>query len=424
MRSSMNVVFAYRAPINGLRAAFVLPALGLFLVLWPYLAIAEQTFVDPSSVQIDAQAQFDAGEFDVAIKAALTSIDVIESKGRPFEPAVVDQYRILADARFMLGETEEALRAYSLGRQELRMLGGLHTLTQLALLYREADVYASLNDIKSANDRHEYAFELQRNSPIANQIEATKHLAQWYETNGHDAAARDLYRRALELSESQATPNSVRQAQLYRAIAWTYRSQYFPDAKAAEPKAPYRILTPKPYGIVWHDIEHLTIDQSIEELLFRARSALRQSRDVLALSEDPPLEEVAQTLLDLGDWHLLTRKYGRAFDTYAELYNLLQARDPAHLESMLGKAELLHMKNLGNAEAVSGYANPQYGFIELEVAVDRMGVARKLRTVQKDPPYLSDRHFRSTVRRARFRPAIINGVPTYTDNVRVTYSFN
>jgi len=130
----MNVVFAYRAPINGLRAAFVLPALGLFLVLWPYLAIAEQTFVDPSSVQIDAQAQFDAGEFDVAIKAALTSIDVIESKGWPFEPAVADQYRMLADARFMLGETEEALRAYSLGRQELRMLGGLHTLTQLALL--------------------------------------------------------------------------------------------------------------------------------------------------------------------------------------------------------------------------------------------------------------------------------------------------
>ena len=375
-------------------------------------------------IQVNAQAQFDAGEFDAAIKAARTSIDTIESRGRPFDPVVVNQYRILGDAHFALGDTEEALRAFSLARQELRMLGGLHDPAQLALLYREADVHSSLNDIKSANDRHEYAFELQRNDPLADQIEATKRLARWYEDNGHDAAARDLYRNALELSENQANPNTVQRARLYRAIAWTYRSQYFPDAKASQPKAPYRILTPKPYGIVWRDIEHLTIDQSIEELLFRARRSLRQSRDLLALSEDSPIEEVAETLLHLGDWHLLTRKYGRAFDTYGDLYELLETHRPALLETMLGKAELLHMKDLGNPTAKRGYANPDYGFIELEVAVDRMGVARKLRTVHMDPAYLSDEHFRATLRRARFRPAIIDGVPTYTDNVRVSYTFD
>jgi tetratricopeptide (TPR) repeat protein len=304
------------------------------------------------------------------------------------------------------------------------MLGGLHDPDQLALLYREADVYYRLNDIKSANDRHEYAFNLQRNGTPDDQVDATIRLAKWYEANRHQSAARDLYRRALELTNAHAPNSEVQRAQLHRAIAWTYRSQYYPGTKATEAKTPFRVLTPKPYGIVWRDIEGMTIDPWSREILLRARIALQRSRDTLAGQDSLPSEEMSQTLLDLGDWHLLTRKYGRAFSTYADLYKLLQTSAPSQLESILGKAELLHMRDLGSAVAIPGHTSPTYGVIELEVAVNRMGVARNVRTVRLDPPHLSDRRFRAAMRVARFRPAIIDGVPTRTENVRVTYIFD
>ena len=398
--------------------------LTILFAVGPSPAFADQPYVADGSDKIDAQTQYDAGEFGAATEAALATISDIESKGRPFHPSIVDQYRVLGDAYLALGNADDALGAFSLARQELRMLGGLHAPDQLDLLYREAHVYHRINDIKSANDRHEYAFNLQRNGSLADQIDATIRLAEWYELNRHESAARDLYRHALRLSDADSPNNTVARARLYRAIAWTYRSQYYPGKKATDAKTPHRVLTPKPYGIVWRDIEKMTIDPWSREILLRARISLQRSRDALVEQENLPVGEMSQTLLDLGDWHLLTRKYGRAFATYADLYKLLQSHDPSRLESLLGRAELLHMRDLGSAVAIPGHTSPKRGVIELEVAVNRMGVARDIRTVHLDPPYLSDRRFRAALRTARFRPAIIDGAPTHTDNVRVTYHFD
>lgn len=397
--------------------------LALWLGLLPHSVVAQASYGADRTPEVDAQTQYDAGEFDAAMEAALVAIGNLENQGRPFHPDIVDQYRVLGDANLALGNTDDALGAYSLARQELRMLGGLHDPDQLALLYREADVYYRLNDIKSANDRHEYAFDLQRNGSPDDQVDATVRLAKWYEANRHESAARDLYRRALELTNAHAPNRSLQQAQLHRAIARTYRSQYYPGTKVTA-KTPYRMLTPKPYGIVWRDIEGMTIDPWSREILLRARIALQRSRDTLAGQDSLPIEEMSQTLLNLGDWHLLTRKYGRAFSTYADLSKLLQTSDPSQLESILGKAELLHMRDLGSAVAIPGHASPAHGVIELEVAVNRMGAARNVRTVRLDPPHLSDRRFRAAMRSARFRPAIIDGVPTRTENVRVTHIFD
>jgi tetratricopeptide (TPR) repeat protein len=400
-------------------------ALSLSAIVFLQTAAADE-FVPPShAVVTAAQAQLEAGELETAVELASRSVESIENRGRPYDIALVKSYRVLGDAELALGHEREAIQAFERARSELRMLDGLHVPTQLDLLYREAAAYRGIDDIKSANARHEYAFDIQRHSSPTNEIDATIRLAGWYEQNRYESTARDLYREALELVEIHAPDDLTTKGRLLRKIASTYRSQFYPGTKANDPKPSRKVLTPRPYGTLWRDIERLSADPWGVEQTLRARISLQRSRDAFVQVQPVPLEELVLTLRDLGDWYLLTRKYGPAFATYRDLHALLLAHDHETARADLRQPALLHMRYPEIPGYVrEGAVTPTSGYIEAEVSVNRLGDVRHLRTVKVDPPRLSDRRFRAALRKARFRPAIVDGEPTTSHNVRVTHTWD
>jgi len=64
--------------------------LALWFGLLPNSVVAQALDDADRAPEVDAQTQYDAGEFDAAIEAALVAISNLESQGRPFHPDVVD----------------------------------------------------------------------------------------------------------------------------------------------------------------------------------------------------------------------------------------------------------------------------------------------------------------------------------------------
>ena len=116
---------------------------------------ASHAFAATDAPTTEAQLLLDAREYESAIEAANASMDDDKSTLNQMR-----NLRIIGDAHLGLGEIEEAVESYSLARYEMRTERGLHRPEEIELLLREAAALSQVNDIKTANDRHEYVYSI------------------------------------------------------------------------------------------------------------------------------------------------------------------------------------------------------------------------------------------------------------------------
>ena len=107
------------------------------------------------STQNSAQLLLEAGEFESAIAVASRNLE----NGAQLQ--LVENWTILGDSHLALGQVQAAIQAYAQARFELRLQAGLHRSTEVPLLLREAEAFMQVNNLKRANDRHEYVFTIQ-----------------------------------------------------------------------------------------------------------------------------------------------------------------------------------------------------------------------------------------------------------------------
>ena len=92
------------------------------------------------------------------------------------------------------------------------------------------------------------------------------------------------------------------------------------------------------------------------------------------------------------------------------------------ISTLLEQPELLSI-NLPRKPVIPSIGHTK-GYIELLIAVDRKGKTRHIQTVRIEPYWVDDLPYRKAVRHARFRPAIIDGTATYSDNIKVVLNFD
>lgn len=372
--------------------------------------------------QNSAQLLLEAGEFESAIAVASRNLE----NGAQLQ--LVENWTILGDSQLALGQVQAAIQAYTQARFELRLQVGLHRSAEVPLLLREAEAFMQVNNLKRANDRHEYVFTIQTlQAGPTERIDATIYLAQWYESNGFMSAARDLYRDAIDVANEHQLDNDLLHARLHLYVAQTYRAQFFPDLESNNLRGRPKVLL-RPHGIRWRDIEALTAGPWDIEYYYRTLSALKKSVTLLEESDTASVEETRHGLLQLGDWLLLSRKFGRAFDTYAKLDSLNPhdsidtSEHTLEISTLLEQPELLSI-NLPRKPVIPSIGHTK-GYIELLIAVDRKGKTRHIQTVRIEPHWVDDLPYRKAIRHARFRPAIIDGTATYSENIKVVLNFD
>ena len=133
-----------------------------------------------------------------------------------------------------------------------------------------------------------------------------------------------------------------------------------------------------------------------------------------------------KSLLELGDWYLLTNKESRAFGYYQHAYRVAVQDPNSDPSALFGEPTLLYFPRPRDPRTPEAAPKESFeqGFVELMYDVDHRGTIKRLRTLQSQPKGLMDFHVRSSAKVARYRPRIVEGLPQPSPQQTYRHSFD
>ena len=272
---------------------------------------------DSDLVQI--QAQIEAGEYDIPKAWLNLKIAEIEKSSHRFDSALVRPITLLGDIQAPEGEYTDALESYGRAVHLQRVNDGLVSPGQVEIVYREAQVYRTLGDLKTANEREEYAYHVLRRAYDTYDealLPGIYHLAQWYLSTHNIYSARALYQHALSVLSANRKDTSMDAIAALSGLASTYRLERFP---------PFYISSSDDSAYIGMSGRSTEPVQPLVVNNFPAgESALQAIIQIRRDNDSEPLE-VAESILDLADWYLLFDKSRRAFPLYEHVYQVMES---------------------------------------------------------------------------------------------------
>lgn len=367
----------------------------------------------PQSPVDNAEGLVAVGEYVEAINIVELEIDNIERRSNRYNIELARPLVILGDALAGVGDREGALGAFDRAVHITRVNRGLHHPSQVDIVYREANVLAANGEVAQANRRHEYAYGILLRShgggsPML--LPGIFSLADWYLVNYNIFSARGLYEHALSVADETLTAADPKRLRALRGMAATYLSERFPPYQKETGSSSSQPLSYR-YGTM----------PAINNFA-KGERALIEVVNVLMASGEASQEDVADAVLELGDWYLIFGKHGRATTLYRHVWELLQAK-PDELARIFDVPTPLYLPLPGDPDTDGVAGRPRTGVVELSFRVDESGGVSGIATLRSEPQDLMDVKVRRAVRRARYRPAFDGETTLATEDVRVSHEF-
>ena len=365
------------------------------------------------------------GEASLALQQIDEVIESLHGQQGRFSAQLITPLTLRGDALVRLGEVADAIDSYGDARLISRQHYGLYDISQVDILYREAEAYYVANDILTANDRHEYAFSIYRQqfgTDSTKILPGLFRLADWYMSAQNVLTARGLYEKALNVSDQVLNDSSLIEARMdaLEGLARTYRLEKFRPS-VVKPKA-YE-FQPRPYGSITNP-EHFypTLNDFVEgekALLELVRMKLQHSE-----ATSPAL---AKAKLELADWYLLFEKHEKAAVVYEDIWRTLEDTDDfAFVIDNLMRPHVLYKPSPPNPEPPSGRTveKPLEGRIEYSLTVTPEGKTKSIVQVTSEPGRVLEGPTKRSASESIFRPSFIDGVAVETENVPFIHTFH
>ena len=371
-----------------------------------------------------AKDQIETGEYEEAIQLAEREIGRTEANRGRYDIALVEPLVVLGDGLTGYGDYESALKAYDRALHVTRVNTGLHDPNQVAVVYREANAYYAKGDIATANDRHEYAYHVLERSFDQQEDESALIpgafvLANWYTKTYNIFMARTFFEKARVLAETHYDEGHPILIEALRGIANTNRLEKF--APAEIPNIEEMVASRRKSATNISRLPPTRINNFRE-----GEAALIEIVKMLLAQGNADIEEVSQAKLDLADWYLLFQQNKRAYVLYEDVW--LSFED--HSSSNFIARELRSPKpiylSLPQDRQASPSATPTRvteGIVELSFTVTERGSVTNLVTERAEPSG-SDFLVRKQARKARYRPAFVDGKPVSTPDIRLSHTFD
>ncbi len=379
-------------------------------------SVAERTDSIGERVEI-ASHQLAMKEYTDAEPLLSNIVAELQQTKSRYDPALIQPLTMLGDALSGEAKYKEALQAYEKARYITRVTDGLHTVDQIDLVYREANMLASMGETAKANDRQEYAYEtlLRNYGPFSPKlVPALFHLAMWYDRTTNVFAARGLYERAVEIlaRNNGATDPSLIPA--LRGLANTYREERFPPFQLPETQHVGALPPAALYGSQGDPMP-------IVNRFGPGEAALLEVVKIISADPEATPLSVALAEIDLADWYLLFDKPSRATPVYVHARQIMRDRaamDAEQIAVYFGQPTILYRPIPPDPPAPSEAlrANPTQGHIELSYTVTNDGEVTDLKTLSSEPEGLMDLKVRRGMRVARFRPRFDGDTPVDSPN--------
>ncbi len=365
----------------------------------------EQSLGDSVDPLDQIQEEIQAKEYKPAISDLNKRITTIEHMGDGYDPRLVRPLTLLGDAEAGLGQYQSALQEYERAVHLSRVNQGLNNPEQVEIVYREADTWKALGDYQQANDREEYAYY------VLNQIHAPDdekllpgiyHLAEWYESTSNVFAARALYEQAVDIIDAHHKLDTPDAIPALEGLATSYRLERFPPYYLTEsqPLANESVRAGVAQPIT---VNNFSEGEGALQRIVRIRQA-NQGDDPIAL---------AKAELELADWYTLFDKRSRADALYAEAWKLMKGVEGFDVVGYFSEPRLLYFPAPSNPSPPppDKRGERSTGYVEVAFDITDDGYVRDLNTVASEPEGLMDFRVRKSLRLARYRPVLVDGVP-------------
>jgi tetratricopeptide (TPR) repeat protein len=336
-----------------------------------------------------AEAQRRAGDHAGAEKSYLAAIDVYHSLDGQFTPLAIEPLTALGDNYRENDDYMRAVTAYGEAREINRRVYGLLNEDQIPLIDRITDVMLELNKPQEAEEQQLDALRIVERSHPPESDEALGALykyARWLREQGRFQEERDQYMRALRTVHDHYGKDDPHQVPALLGIGDSFRVQRIPEPQGA--------------GALHDALQILTTHGSTDKLA------------------------LAETLRDIGDWEVAFSKvdydgadYRRSWQYLGELPD----GDKLRREWYSGPNYVL--REPVSPAGLSQDPNSPAGHIIVKFDLDKTGHANNITIVESEPPGLKDEAVIRHIRRSRFRPQIVDGVPVARESLALQFNY-
>lgn len=361
----------------------------------------------------DLKSKLALGEAAEVADEAERRVNELQVESGRYDMALAHPLVLLGDARMRLNDPGRALEAYDRARHITRFQEGIQSVRQSAILHREANALVALGDYATANDRHEFAYDLSlraygRTDP--RHMVATYRLIRWYRHHYKFLPTHFLFEQLTEAAKTHLPPGDPLTLAILSDHARLFHDKVFGRralGRGLFHAWPSGIDRPPPWQAISSFHEGRSILGEIVETLER----------VPGTSND----EQATAVLNLADWNLLFAEYPRAIRHYRKVWDLLQS-DPGRQEVVFSEPTPLFLpmprKSQGTYHEWEDGEDPTVG---LALTVNRRGKVTGRKTVYTNSDRLMEHRVRMAAKRARYRPAFRDGDPVTVKGFPLAY---
>ncbi|HPF26715.1 MAG TPA: tetratricopeptide repeat protein [Steroidobacteraceae bacterium] len=353
--------------------------------------------------------QLKLGNHAAAEASYLRAVQILERSATTTDRQFIAPLHGLGSTYLAVKRPDSAVAPLKRALDLTRNLDGLYNLEQLPILRQLIDAYVATGDFADAEKEHNYAYRVVTTAygnDDPRLLEPLDQLAGWYEFVGRYATARSYHERALGIIDRDGKRNDPRKVQALRGIARSYRLEYlYGPEKAEEPAT-------DAFGRPLLNFENVQAGQQQRRL----EQALLLARQIVATNEPVDQRLLGETLVDLGDWYLISGSVAAAKEQYRKAWDALrEAGDTALLNTPRQLAYRPSPFAVGRSRLDPTEATAQP--VELRFTVTSEG---RVRGVTAAPTDISDGIVRSVstaLGRSRYAPRIENGEAVDTDGV-------
>ena len=389
--------------------------------------------------QENLQADLEAGEYDAVIEMAERHIKARNTRFDRYNPDLIVPLQAKAEALYQKGEFDASITAFLHAKQVLRINEGLNSEKQIGLYQRLADAHSALQQAVETNDFEEAAFVAAERAYGATDVallEPLDRLGSWYLQAGYFSSARALFHRAKQIAEDNPEVASDHYTYCLGRIADSYVAEAFPNFDRAS-NAYYSQFTPvaMPEQKRYVGMDALIkVSKSSAFSKFRGgERALLEQTEVLQTQFDESQarsgeagagevkaeqarSKLIAALLELGDWHVRFKERRSALEAFKRAKDLMtesEARQEFAAPKLLFMPLIDDPTNCVGDQCLEADDKPaedlQQGEVRFMVQVSNYGTVERI-TKQSSIPedFVVFRH-KSETRRARYRPAVIDG---------------
>lgn len=245
-------------------------------------------------------------------------------------------------------------------------------------------------------------------------------LGDFYMQAGLVGAARDAYRDAIEVVEKKLGRNDLATVLPLRAYADSYRRELLLSL--------YGIRSPSDRQAA---VEHMQPDGKAinpRYLSGDGERALERAIKILDGNSTRATSVLFDTLLDLGDWHMIKGETEEAMPHYRRAASLLDQVESDHSAAARAKLSFPVQVYYPIPSAATRYLNRpadeiEQRFVHVAFNVGADGTVSGARVIESNA---AERHIEDTtnaIQDARYRPKFVNGEPVETKDVSLRQVF-